>query len=60
MSDDDTLRLAVQAVGTSLLVLVIQQARSRLEAKKAQTGRGLTERLGYRLGNLWARRYRKR
>jgi hypothetical protein len=60
MNDNDSLRLMVQVVVVGLLTLLIQQAGSRLAAKKAETGMGLAQRIGYRLGKLWAGRNRSR
>lgn len=53
MTDDQLYRAAIVGASVPVLAWLIQKAKSHLAAKRDQTGRGLTERIGYRLGKLW-------
>ena len=55
MTDDHIIRGAITAISIPIIGLVIQKAKAKLSAARDKEGRRLTERIGYRLGNLWAR-----
>ena len=54
MTDDQLIRGAITAASIPILGLIIQKAKAKLSAARGKEGRGLTERIGYRLGRLWA------
>ena len=58
MTDDQWMRGAIVAVSVPILAGLIQKAKAHLSAARDKHGRGLTERLFYRLGTLWARTHR--
>ena len=60
MNDDQMYRAVASAAGVLIYAWLIQKAKAYLGAKRDQTGRGLAERVGYRLGQLWPRRNRTR
>ena len=51
--EDQTMRAAVAGAVASGVGLLKGQLQTYLARKKAETGRGLPERLGYQLGRLW-------
>lgn len=53
-----TQRAAVVGFSAAMWGLLLGKLRGYLTAKKAETGRSLPQRVGYRLGKLWARGYR--
>ena len=56
MTDDQFWRIAITAAVAPIIWHYLpQKASAYLARKKAETGRGLAERIGHRLGSLWAR-----
>jgi len=55
MTDDDVTRGIAMGGAFAAAALVKQALSSYLTRKKAETGRSLAERIGHRLGSLWAR-----
>lgn len=51
---DDVLRAAGMAAGGVFYWVLIQKASAYLSRRKQETGRGLAERLGHRIGKAWA------
>lgn len=58
MTEDQFWRAAITGASVPVWALLIQKAKAHLSAERSKTGRGLAERLGYRLGRLWPRRHR--
>ena len=60
MTDDQFLRIAITSIGAPIIWLVLpQKANAYLRRRREETGYGLAQRIGYRLGRLWARRNQK-
>ena len=57
MTDDQLIRAAVTGGIHPRLHMVNSKAKAHLSAKRNESGRGLIERIGYRLGKLWAAGY---
>ena len=55
MTDDEFWRLGIGGAIAGMVPLLKAKLQTKLAAKKAETGRGLAERIGHRLGALWAR-----
>jgi hypothetical protein len=58
MTDDQMYRLAIQGASVPIWAWLIQKTKTYLRTQRDKSGRGLTNRIGYRLGRLWASRYR--
>ena len=58
VTEDQTVRLIVTATAIPLWSLIIHKAQLSLRRRRDKIGRDLLERVGYRLGHLWARTYR--
>lgn len=58
MTNDELARAIASGVGVSIWALIFQKAKAYLSARRNETGRGLHERVAYRLGLLWSRGYR--
>ena len=54
MTEDQMIRVAITGASIPIIGLLIQKAKAYLRAARDKEGRGLTERIGYRLGRLWA------
>jgi hypothetical protein len=59
MTEDEQIRLAGTAIAAAAVPFLKAHLYAKLAAKKAETGRSLPERIGYRLGSLWARRQQR-
>ena len=58
MTDDQFWRLAIAGVAQGVIVILLIKLKSKWNAEREKTGKTLLERIGYRLGSLWARTYR--
>lgn len=58
MNEDQFWRGAITAASLPVLALVIQKAKAYLSRAWYKEGTALPNRLGYRLGKLWASRNR--
>ena len=59
MTEDQAWRIAATAAAIPLWAWLIQKTEAYLTARRNQTGRGLLERIAYRLGRLGATGYRR-
>lgn len=55
MTDDQFWRLAIGGAIAGMVPLLKAKLQTYLATKKAETGRSLAERIGYRLGRIWPR-----
>jgi hypothetical protein len=60
MTDDQLARAAITGASVPVLAYLIQKIKTYLRSERDKEGRGLPERIGRRLGRLWARGYRVR
>ena len=56
MTEDQIWRGVITAASVPVWAYLIQKTKAYLSAARDKSGRNLTERLGYRLGTLWAGR----
>lgn len=55
LTDDQQMRIAITGAVAGAMPFLKAKLKAYLAAKETQTGRSLAERIGYRLGSLWAR-----
>ena len=59
MTEDQMYRAAIVGFAMPIWAFLIQKAKTYLSAARDKEGRVLIERIGYRLGSLWARANRR-
>ena len=57
MTEDQLLRGAITGASVPLIGYLFQKAKTHLSESREKHGRGLVERVSYRLGTLWAARH---
>ena len=55
MTEDEQIRLAITGAVAGAVPFLKAKLKAYLTTKKAETGRSLAERIGYRLGRIWPR-----